>query len=517
MLGPNFRVTVREHLTRNTGGACSLDNMTSTPTNVLIWSNIPLWDTQQSVLIEEALTHRRNGHNVSLLLCKSALIGCPANPRRRRYRCVACRVVQASQRRRLSKFGFNFISLRLGLKERINFRVSRAKLRLAPPPRQEMIFQETMGGLPTGAYAISEVRGCPKSTKLTPSDLRMASQVLHSAPDLQRFCRQIQASKQITKVVCWNGRRMSDGFIAECFQGMGTEVRSVISGNSLNTYLAHDGPYVLGDLNNRFTHFREATRVKPLDHENGKKLMAEYANGGRYPGAPPVVKGPLNEFSNRLFYLAITSNWAIETSHLPDSFEFESTKMFEAYLEKLDRAVTVSEKEIVLRWHPNLAGANRATRSWLDGLIKKYSNLLHLRPENPINTYALVDQAELVVDFGSTVGVYADAIGKPAVHLTPNSRHVDDIILDPESLLGVLQAKDFNSNRQEDLQRRASEWFQFLSELELDRRYTRISGPHGPAFFRVGDQWSRLSPPWYFIRPSFVRDKLENFTVARAR
>lgn len=478
--------------------------------HTLIWSNVPLWDTQHSVLIEEAVRQQQIGNKVSILSCKSALIGCPANPKRRAYRCAACRIVQASQKRRLSKYGFYFVPLRLSLQRRINFRLSRIKLRHTRPPLQEAIFRETMGDIPTGAFAISELRGDPRETKLSSSQLRMAQQVLWEAPELQRACTQIQLSEHLTRVVCWNGRRMSDGFVAQCFQKIGVEVQSVVTGTSMDTYLAHNGSYVLGDLKDRFNQFRAEDQANSTDHNAGTQYIERYAQGGQYPGAPPVVKGPLNEFSSRFFYLAVTSNWAIEASHLPESFRYEALNLFEAHLEAIDRAATVLNKEIVLRWHPNLAKANKPTRSWLNSCVGKYSNVVHLRPESPINTYALVKRAELILDFGSTVGVYAGAAGKDVIHLTPNSKHIDGPFPNPDTLLQILQTRIFNlQGNKEDRQKASSDWFRFLAQLERQRQVTKISGPHGPAFFYHGGDWIRLSPPWFFIRPEFVRHHIK--------
>lgn len=506
------------HSTREARSESGLASPSAQTPHTLIWSNVHLWDSQQSVLIEEAVRHQQLGHRVSILLCKSALIGCPANPKRRAYRCIACRTVQGSQKRRLSKSGFSFISLRLSLRRRVKFRLSRVKLRLARPPLQEEIFQETIGDLRTGAYAISELRSNPRATKLTSSQLRMAQQVLSEAAELQRSCKQIHLSEQLTGVVCWNGRRMSDGYVAQCFQKIGVEVRSVVTGLSMDSYIAHNSSYVFGDLKNRFNQFRADTRISQVHSPDGKQFIETYAQGGEYPGAPPVVTGPLGEFSSRNFCLAITSNWAIETSHLLDSFRYEVSNLFEAYLESIDRAVTALGKEIVLRWHPNLANANRPTSFWLDSCIARYSNIVHIRPENPINTYALVDRAELILDFGSTVGVYAAATGKDVVHLTPNSMHVDGPVPSPASLIGILQMGEFSlEGNKVDQRKAASDWFQFQNNLEIERQFTRLDGIHGPAFYQQGGQWIRLSPPWYFARPEFVRHQIDRYRVLPQR
>jgi len=68
-----------------------------------------------------------------------------------------------------------------------------------------------------------------------------------------------------------------------------------------------------------------------------------------------------------------------------------------------------------LRMHPNLTKVKNAKVRELLNL--NYKNITVIKPEDDIDTYALLDACDKIITFGSTVGVEATAWNKPSVFL----------------------------------------------------------------------------------------------------
>lgn len=70
---------------------------------------------------------------------------------------------------------------------------------------------------------------------------------------------------------------------------------------------------------------------------------------------------------------------------------------------------------IYLRVHPNLKGLENTQMKQLWQLDKDYQNLTFIAAEEAIDSYALMEVADVVLTFGSTMGIEAAFWGKPVV------------------------------------------------------------------------------------------------------
>ncbi|MDO4228180.1 MAG: hypothetical protein Q4C98_00030 [Capnocytophaga sp.] len=75
-----------------------------------------------------------------------------------------------------------------------------------------------------------------------------------------------------------------------------------------------------------------------------------------------------------------------------------------------------SDKVFILRIHPNLKFLNNTQNKKLKEL-ERFENLIIIEPHSPIRSYSLVDRADKVITFGSTIGVEACYYGKPVICL----------------------------------------------------------------------------------------------------
>ena len=74
-----------------------------------------------------------------------------------------------------------------------------------------------------------------------------------------------------------------------------------------------------------------------------------------------------------------------------------------------------SSLKLFVRVHPNLKGLDNAQTRQLQELARRFPGVEFIAAESPISTYALVDAADAVLTFGSTVGVEALYRRKPSI------------------------------------------------------------------------------------------------------
>lgn len=85
----------------------------------------------------------------------------------------------------------------------------------------------------------------------------------------------------------------------------------------------------------------------------------------------------------------------------------------EAIIQILNQYQNDPDLQFYLRLHPNLSGVDNAQTKEIYNL--KYPNLTIIKPEEKIDTYALMDACEKTISFGSSTGIEATYWGKPSI------------------------------------------------------------------------------------------------------
>lgn len=70
---------------------------------------------------------------------------------------------------------------------------------------------------------------------------------------------------------------------------------------------------------------------------------------------------------------------------------------------------------ITLREHPNLKGVESSQREFLRALPARFANFTRIEAESKVSSYELLDQHDLVMTFGSSIGIEAAYFGKPVI------------------------------------------------------------------------------------------------------
>ncbi len=87
-------------------------------------------------------------------------------------------------------------------------------------------------------------------------------------------------------------------------------------------------------------------------------------------------------------------------------------------IRQICEALEGNEKiKLYLRVHPNLKGIDNSQNRFLKEVIGPYKSIEVIPAEDSVDTYALINQSDIVIVFGSTVGVEAAFAGKKVVLL----------------------------------------------------------------------------------------------------
>ncbi len=101
------------------------------------------------------------------------------------------------------------------------------------------------------------------------------------------------------------------------------------------------------------------------------------------------------------------------------------------------------DSQLIIRMHPNLRGLKRSYLDPIYNLENLYPNIHLVKPEGDIDTYKLVDEAEKVFAFNSTIGLEASFWGKPVI-LLGKSVYVNNVAYIPKDKKDILDLIESN-------------------------------------------------------------------------
>lgn len=118
------------------------------------------------------------------------------------------------------------------------------------------------------------------------------------------------------------------------------------------------------------------------------------------------------------------------------SKEWDDLRLFKTQLQGiiaiLDHYKNDDSKEFTLRIHPNLKDVKYKYHTCLFEL--NYSNLKVIPGGDKVSSYALIDAADKIIVFGSTIGIEASYWKKPVILLTPSFYYSFGITYNPKDI-----------------------------------------------------------------------------------
>ena len=236
--------------------------------------------------------------------------------------------------------------------------------------------------------------------------------------------------KKIDIIYSWNGRRSTDGPTLYAGLKKYTNIFLYMSGK-LNSYITQPTTTV-HDLEFSKNRIEKFYREFYLSEDVRKKYYVEEAEKFfkymRYGGEPTWGyiyykdlfddKIKIQKKNNKKVLTIFTSSY-YEFYALGEAFRKKNNKEINHYVSLtkiLSNNFLINNFDIRVRWHPNLSTAGKEEIGEIQKIIKKCGkDILHYSPFDKINSYNLLDISDIVISFGSTVGIEATYYDKPSI------------------------------------------------------------------------------------------------------
>ena len=394
--------------------------------NVLIYWHVQLWPEHHAEALEIALTHIERGDSVFILSCDGELTSCPANAQHELSKCNICRK-----------------NTKYSLKNTLGNKVINVRLNLGPNGEQNELkeihsfqsFNELRkyenNGVPFGAMVVSQIvddlRDCFADLNIFNKKI---NNFIENGKRLYLEARKIIRNNAIDKVYVWNGRRISDGPVCYAANHEGIDYEVFMQGGKSGTYMTFSAPTCqdIHEHKKRINILINDCKVKGVSDFIKKEAEIFYRTqrygGDNFPGYFHFAKafsdnkiGVIENNGKNVLIIFTSSFWEFF------AIEGFSGGVYENHYAGIkqiinDERITDNYK-VIVRWHPNLKSCGASERRVIDEIISKATSLEveHHLPESVVNSYHLIEGANIVIAFGSTIGAEASFYGKPTILL----------------------------------------------------------------------------------------------------
>jgi hypothetical protein len=285
--------------------------------------------------------------------------------------------------------------------------------------------------VPFGELVTSQLVDDARDCYITVEDLRpRIESLLQNSIALYTEARKIIRESGAEMVYVWNGRRCSDGPVCYAARDEDVTYNTYISGGKKNTYITIRALKVHGLVENKklmeelFADSVKQRGIKNVEEDARLFYAINKKGGGDFPGfayfgsnfsenitfKKDDLKKRVVIFPSSLWERYAMSDYMSNDDPYPNQYDA---------IEKIlnDERVQAGNS-LFVRWHPNLKTCGKNERKMIDEIIQETSeNTVHFAPESTINSYDLIDSTDVVVTFGSTVGIEANFYGKPSILL----------------------------------------------------------------------------------------------------
>lgn len=416
---------------------------------VLIISYFTNWTTHFGTELEIAQRHLDAGDEVEFLGCDRSLVRCEANPKGKISKCDRCRLRRCGGMKLLSEAVIEH-SLGDYLPADIGDIEASIKKDFTDIKSAESF---TYHGFDLGNGALSSAIWRLRDPQCSDAEgirllLDFANAGLRSYLSVSRF---LAAHPDIKKVYLFNGRfATTRGALRACQQVPGLMLYTHERG-------ANVGKYAL--FKNAMPHNRALWTQETMaaweraPDENEAMMIGEQCFISRRDGVNVEWKSFIEHQKKGI----LPVNWDSKRRNIVifNSSEDEFVGFGEEWINPVysmqangirkiitDAATRYPSLMFYLRMHPNLIGVDNLDTQLCHQLAQEgHANFHLVAPDSDVSTYALLEGADSVITFGSTMGVEATFWGKPsllaghalyedldAVYVSRDHEHLMDLI-----------------------------------------------------------------------------------------
>lgn len=378
------------------------------------------WIAHLGTELEIAQQHLNEGHRVDFLLCDGSIGGCRANPEGTKSVCDQC-IYRHLKGIRLLKgqVEVNWLGdfITPGMKEAASDSCSGVK-----SVADAKCFDHAGHDLGWGALSstIHETRDPFCSS--TKSASMLAAMVRAAVLAYEGVKHYLKIHPDTDKAYIFNGRfACTRGAFRACQETARTEAVLHERGSSNEKYAMFSGGLL---------HERESWKARieqswndepdPRRREEIGRLFFEERRSGTEVAWKSFISQQRRDqlpdgFNPRKTNIAIFNSSEDEFAAIGDEWRNHVYPMQSEGIRRItaDSLEQYPEYHFYLRMHPNLQGVDNEDTRRIRSL--QHSNLTIIEPDSPISTYSLLDASDMVISFGSTIGVEATFWGKPSI------------------------------------------------------------------------------------------------------
>ena len=384
------------------------------PRTVVVFLMEAIWGPHHATGLEIARGHVDAGDEVHVVGCATTLPSCAVNPRHQRFRCTLC---HSALRR-----GLETLSL---TDDRIHMLGEAPTDSLIPVPGSiSELRQVETAGLPLGRGVASSLVSILRESE---PDLRqhrdLVLALMRSAQLTTAETERLLAQIRPDLVYVFNGRYAESFPVVLLCQQQGVPHWAHDLGYEPDTYRIAPG----GTIHNlAYTKHVMQSLWEGSEHSDREQVGRSFFDGRRYGGTGDAVQRYrwAKHQERGILPPAITDPALRRRIGIFVSSEDELTALDDfrnpVYEHQLDafRAIVDHEWDasthLFVRSHPNLRGLDN-TQTRLIRWAGSRDHTTVIPPESDVDTYSLAEACDVVVSFGSTVGIEAAHWGTPSV------------------------------------------------------------------------------------------------------
>lgn len=394
--------------------------------NVLVFAPINTWEAHEAITLEIILTELEQGNQVTRIQCQAALVTCPANRQHRLTKCNECQIRGKNTSAIINSTNASFFDVWMNREE-----IAQRVINLAFYGYRFSELQSfNYDNFSFGSYVYGELISENEDIFLNEErDGERAAELLTISVQLYEYFLEQLAVHKVERVYIWNGRRSPEAALAFAAKKLGVDVLYFNLGSNFNKYLLSKMPCSQIEGVNAEVKEWKKTRLK-LGQRKKMKLEAEaYFRGLRngtseiphyenfMSGYSKFELSQLKENGKKVLVIFTSSMWEYKTSPSLASLNEEFQNQYEVYRKIGSHPQILEAYRIVFRWHPNLRRAGQFESLEVKRTIEMCTKVIHVLPDDLINSYSILDAAYAVITTGSTIGIEAAIAGKPSILL----------------------------------------------------------------------------------------------------
>lgn len=387
---------------------------------LIIYTSFPYWPRLETEL-EIADEHIKKGYDVILLSCMGELAICPDNPKHHKLKCLSCTSRLNAGHKWLGKD-------RATLKRMYNVSSEQYKVidKLMAQPLNcwDDLRLIQIDGDDVGEAAFSELVSHLRETQpdFNKKNIVFAMKLLENTMIVHFSILSNLIEEKPDKLILFNGRisayrpalrvGVSLGVDTKVFEVVGNFGQYIFTDmtyphNPVNTgkqyLMAYERSTYTEDEKNEIASNWFASRVEGDLTEQYLFTQKQKKGYGLYDvkNVPTLKVGIFVSSEDELLAIA---------EHKSPFYEDQNNAIAQIADDLKDEDIS-----LIVRAHPHLIGLNNTQTKELPEVCSSRSNIKYIPPESKISTYELIDACDMVLVFGSTVGIEAVHKGKPTI------------------------------------------------------------------------------------------------------